>query len=116
MYMLVNEDRTVPTVGERIPPWGAATAEQYLERVKRNLDSLERSPKLTLNYEWAAHSLDDIANRFPVVMKRMQAAHQRRPTRLRGRGVLTGSYADLRFGKQLAAVRGRPQSLPPAVQ
>ena len=77
MYMLVDEDRTVPTVGERIPPWGAATAEQYLERVKRNLDSLERDPKLTLNYEWAAHSLDDIANRFPDVMKRMQAAHQR---------------------------------------
>jgi hypothetical protein len=77
MYMLVDEDRGEPTIGERIPPWGAATAEQYLERVKRNLDSLEKDPKLTLNYEWAACALEDIAVRFPDVMQRMQAAHQR---------------------------------------
>ena len=77
MYMLVDEDRGEPTIGERIPPWGAATAEQYLERVKRNLDSLEKDPKLTLNYEWAACALEDISVRFPDVMQRMQAAHQR---------------------------------------
>ena len=77
MYMLVDEDRGEPTIGERIPPWGAATAEQYLERVKRNLDSLEKDTKLTLNYEWAACALEDISVRFPDVMQRMQAAHQR---------------------------------------
>jgi hypothetical protein len=77
MYMLVDEDRGVPIIGERVPPWGAATAEQYLERVKRNLASLEKDPKLTLNYEWAADALEDIAVRFPDVMQRMQAAHRR---------------------------------------
>jgi hypothetical protein len=77
MYMLVDEDRGVPIIGERVPPWGAATAEQYLERVKRNLASLEKDPKLTLNYEWAACALEDISVRFPDVMQRMQAAHQR---------------------------------------
>ena len=77
MYMLVDEDRGVPILGERIPPWGAATAEQYLERVNRNLASLEKDPKLKLNYEWAASALEDIAVRFPDVMQRMQAAHRR---------------------------------------
>ena len=77
MYMLVDEDRGTPVLGERLPPWGAATAEQYLERVKRNLASLEKDPKLTLNYEWAAAALEDIAVRFPDVMQRMQAAHRR---------------------------------------
>ena len=77
MYMLVDEDRGEPVLSERIPPWGAATAEQYLERVKRNLASLESDPKLKLNYEWAADALEDISLRFPDVMKRMQAAHER---------------------------------------
>jgi hypothetical protein len=77
MYMLVDEDRGTPVLGERVPPWGAATAEQYLERVKRNLASLEKDPNLTLNYEWAAGALEDIALRFPDVMQRMQTAHRR---------------------------------------
>lgn len=77
MYMLVDEDRGTPVLGERVAPWGAATAEQYLERVKRNLASLEKDPKLKLNYEWAASALEDIAVRFPDVMQRMQAAHRR---------------------------------------
>lgn len=77
MYMLVDEDRGDPPVGERIPPWGAETAEEYLERVKRNLASLEKDPKLTLNYEWAIHSLEDVAERFPDVHERMRAAAER---------------------------------------
>jgi len=44
MYLLVAEDRGVPVVGERIPPWGAATKEEYVERVRRNLKSLEELP------------------------------------------------------------------------
>jgi hypothetical protein len=77
MYMLVDEDRGEPVLSERIPPWGAATAEQYMERVKRNLASLEKDPALKLNYEWAATSLEDVAARFPDVMERMQASHRR---------------------------------------
>ena len=77
MYLLVDEDRGKPVLGERIPPWGAADAEQYLERVKRNLAALERDRNLHLNYEWAACALEDISRRFPEVMKRMQDAHQR---------------------------------------
>lgn len=77
MYMLVDEDRGEPPVGERVPPWGTATAEEYLERVKRNLASLEENPELTLNYEWAVHSLVDLADRFPDVHNRMKAACER---------------------------------------
>lgn len=77
MYMLVDEDRGVPPVGERVPPWGYETAEEYIDRVRRNLDALEANPDLTLNYEWEVHSLQDVAERFPDVHARMKAACDR---------------------------------------
>ena len=77
MYLLVDQDRGVPIVGERVPPWGAATAEAYMERVKRNLAALEKDPSLRLNYEWSACELDDLSRRFPEVLRRMRAASER---------------------------------------
>ena len=77
MYLLVDEDRGVPIVGERVPPWGAATAADYVERVKRNLSALEKDPRQKLNYEWSAVELEALAQRFPEVLQRMRAAYQR---------------------------------------
>jgi hypothetical protein len=54
MYLLIDEDRGQPTVGERVPPWGAANAKDYVQRVSRNLQSLENLPELKLNYQWSA--------------------------------------------------------------
>jgi len=77
MYMIQDEDQGVPALPERTPPWGCDSAEEYLERVKRNLTSLEEDPELTLNYEWSIHALADIAERFPDVHKRMRSAAER---------------------------------------
>ncbi|MGA2177929.1 MAG: hypothetical protein ABSH38_23520 [Verrucomicrobiota bacterium] len=77
MYLLVDEDRGVPVVGERVPPWGAPTAEAYVERVKRNLDAVEKDPEAKLNYEWSACELDALAQRFPDVMQRLRQAYDR---------------------------------------
>jgi len=74
MYLLIDEDRGEPPVGERIPPWGAKTADDYVERVKRNLHSLEELDELKLNYQWSAVELESMCRRFPDVyawMKRL---------------------------------------------
>lgn len=65
MYLLIDEDRGIPTVGERVPPWGAQTAAEYVKRVERNLHSLETYPDLRLNYQWSAMELASMAQRFP---------------------------------------------------
>lgn len=75
MYITMDEDRGIPTLCERIPPWGAATVEEYLERVIRNLDSLETDENLKLNYEWSIFALEDINKRFPEVFKLMKNAY-----------------------------------------
>lgn len=77
MYMVVDEDRGVPVLAERKPPWAAANVEEYMERVGRNIKSLEDNPGLKLNYEWASHSLEDLSARFPEIFARMKAAHNR---------------------------------------
>lgn len=77
MYMLVDEDRGLPVIAERKPPWAAEDVDQYMERVDRNIASLEADPSLTLNYEWASHSLEDLSIRFPEVFKRMKEAFKR---------------------------------------
>jgi hypothetical protein len=77
MYLLVDEDRGKPVVGERIPPWGAPTAEAYVKRVRRNLVALEQSPQRKLNYEWSACELESLAQRFPDVICLMRRACRR---------------------------------------
>ena len=67
MYLLIDEDRGEPTVGERVPPWGAPNATQYVERVRRNLQSLEDLPELKLNYQWSAVELQTMVQNFPDV-------------------------------------------------
>lgn len=72
MYLLIDEDRGDPPVGERIPPWGAPTSEKYVERVKRNLASLKIYPELKLNYQWSAYELNHMLNAFPDVHSEMK--------------------------------------------
>jgi hypothetical protein len=74
MYLLIDEDRGEPMVGERVPPWGANDKEGYVARVRRNLQSLEHLPDLRLNYQWSAVELQSMARSFPDVyawMKRL---------------------------------------------
>jgi len=77
MYLLIDEDRGLPIVGERVPPWGAATADDYVQRVRRNIGALEKDPRVKLNYEWSGYELDQMAERFPDVVERMKAAHKK---------------------------------------
>ncbi len=77
MWLLIDEDRGQPVVGERVPPWGAPTVEVYVERVRRNLSALEANPKLRLNYEWSACELEDMCRRFPDIPPRMVALRRK---------------------------------------
>lgn len=72
MYLLIDEDRGIPTVGERIPHWGAPNAAEYVERVRRNLDSLEKYPDLKLNYQFSGAEMEAMAENFPDVVKWMK--------------------------------------------
>ena len=77
MYMLIDEDRGVPTVGERTTPWGAPDAAAYVERIRRNLTSLEKIPGLALTYDFPGADIEAIARDFPDVITRMQEMHRK---------------------------------------
>lgn len=72
MYLLIDEDRGDPIVGERVAPWGAPDVEAYIERVRRNLASLEAFPALRLNYEFSAVEMEEMCHRFPDVWQKMK--------------------------------------------
>ena len=57
MILIINEDRGKPEVGERVPEWGAPDVETYAERIRRNLEALQKYPDLKLNYEFSAVEL-----------------------------------------------------------
>ncbi len=71
MYLVIDEDRGEPALGERVPPWGAPDAAAYVERVERNLNSLDTYADLRLNYEFSAVEIEAIAERFPAAVHRM---------------------------------------------
>jgi hypothetical protein len=77
MYMLIDEDRGEPTVGERVLPWGAPDASVYVERIRRNLTALEKLPALRLSYDFPGVDLESIARDFPDVMSKMQRMHEK---------------------------------------
>ncbi len=76
MYLLIDEDRGEPAVGERIPPWGAPNKEEYVERVRRNLQSLEELGDLKLNYQWSAVELQSMVRSFPDVYARLKKLYK----------------------------------------
>ena len=67
MYLVVDEDRGVPALGERTAPWGAATADEYVERIRRNLRAFEEYDDLQLNYQLSAVEIESIVQRFPDI-------------------------------------------------
>ena len=72
MYLIIDEDRGVPAVMERFPPWGEANATDYAGRVRRNLNSLDSLPDLKLNYDWSAVELLSITTKFPDILAGMK--------------------------------------------
>jgi hypothetical protein len=76
MYLLVDEDRGEPAVGERVPPWGAPTSKEYVDRVKRNLQSLRELPELKLNYQWSAVELSNMVRDYPDVGDEMRELYR----------------------------------------
>jgi len=77
MYLIIDEDRGEPRVGERVAPWGAANAKDYVERVRRNLDSLEKFDELRLNYQFSAVEMQAMADGFPAVVERMKRMYEK---------------------------------------
>jgi hypothetical protein len=77
MFLLIDEDRGVPVVGERVAPWGAPSAEEYVERVIRNLESLEKYPDLKISYEFSGAEVMGIAEKFPAVVQNMKRQFDR---------------------------------------
>ncbi len=77
MYMFIDEDRGVPIVGERTSPWGAPDASIYVDRIRRNLASLEKIPELRLSYDFPGVDIESIARDFPDVIVQMQKMHNR---------------------------------------
>jgi len=72
MYLLIDRDRGKPIVGERIPPWGAPNAKEYVKRIKRNLKSLEKFPDLKINYQFSGVEMEDMARNFPEVIEEIR--------------------------------------------
>jgi hypothetical protein len=71
MYLLVERDRGEPRVLERFAPWGAEDGQEYLKRLERNLDFLERHEDAQLNYELSACELRMIERARPDLVERM---------------------------------------------
>ena len=77
MYMFIDEDRGEPRVGERTSPWGAPDASVYVDRIRRNLASLEKVPGLLLSYDFPGVDIESIARDFPAVIEQMQRMHKK---------------------------------------
>jgi hypothetical protein len=77
MYMLIDEDRGVPMVGERTTPWGAPDAAVYVERIRRNLASVEKNPGLVLTYDFPGADFEAIERDFPDVITKLQEMHRK---------------------------------------
>ena len=48
MWLIIDQDSVC---AERTPPWGAPNLEVYVERLRQNLNTLEKHPELKLNFD-----------------------------------------------------------------
>ena len=69
MWLLIAEDTVC---AERTPPWGCASLEDYAERLGMGLDALDKFPRLHVNFDFSAVELEDMAQRFPDLMRRLK--------------------------------------------
>jgi len=77
MYLLIDEDRGEPILGERVLPWGAPNTAEYTKRIIRNLKSLENIEDLILNYQIAAVDMESLARDYPQVADKMKDWHKK---------------------------------------
>lgn len=85
MYMIIENDETA---AERTPPWGERDIVSYVDRIRRNLASLDRYPHLKFNYDISGVELEGLAERAPDVIERL-----RHFVRIGRVGFVNGSYA-----------------------
>lgn len=69
---LLVQDRGVPDVLERIPPWGDPDLETYSKKFHDVLDSLEKYPDFRIDFEISARELEDVLAVDPSVIERMR--------------------------------------------
>jgi len=69
MYLLIEEDSKC---AERTPPWGAQSIDEYIDRLRRNLDKLKQYPQLKINFDFSAIEIKRLASRAPEVIEAMR--------------------------------------------
>jgi hypothetical protein len=69
---LLVQDRGVPVVLERIPPWGDPDLASYVRKFHDVLDSVEKFPAFKLDFEISARELKDVSVADPSVIRRMK--------------------------------------------
>jgi len=85
MWLIIKEDTLC---AERTPPWGAASIEDYSERIDRNLRYLEEHPSAKVNYDFSAAELADVDAMYPDLGRRIREAVQRKQL-----GIVNGTYS-----------------------
>lgn len=69
---LLVQDKGVPDVLERIPPWGDPDLKSYSKKFHDVLDSLEKYPDFRIDFEISARELEDVLAVDPSVVERMR--------------------------------------------
>ncbi|MCX6089312.1 MAG: hypothetical protein NTX88_02860 [Candidatus Atribacteria bacterium] len=69
---LLVQDRGVPDVLERIPPWGDPDLSSYINKFKEVFDSLEKYPNFRIDFEISGRELEDVAESDPALISRMK--------------------------------------------
>jgi hypothetical protein len=72
MYLIIEED---DQAAERVPPWGEPTIDGYIDRIRRNLASLQQYPHLKLNYDFSGVELERLAARAPDLIEQLRQAY-----------------------------------------
>jgi hypothetical protein len=85
MWLIIKEDTVCC---ERTPPWGAATIDDYAQRLSRNVASLELNSTARLNYDFSAAELEDVKAMYPDIANRIRAAVGRGQI-----GIINGTYS-----------------------
>ena len=69
---LLVQDRGIPDVLERIPPWGDPDLPSYIQKFKDVFDSLDTFPHLRIDFEISGRELEDVADCDPALITRMK--------------------------------------------
>lgn len=69
MNLLIEHDSVC---AERTPPWGARNIWDYISRMRRNVEILERYPRFRISYDISAKELKDLAQKAPSLVKKIK--------------------------------------------